>query len=68
MTLINMGSMGGVFLSQFITGWVIELFSSSAGAYPLGAYRTVFALQAGFVVVAWVVYLRAADPMNEERQ
>ena len=46
MTLLNIGTMGGVFLSQTVTGFVIDLFPAQDGAYPLDAYRAVFALQA----------------------
>jgi Major Facilitator Superfamily len=63
MTLLNIGTMVGVFLSQVITGAIINLFPVSAeGAYPLNAYRLVFALQAAFLVVAIVPYLSAHDP------
>ena len=63
-TLLNMGTMGGAFLSQAISGVAIDLFPSEAGAYPLAAYRLVFALQAGFVLVSCLAYLRARDPLQ----
>jgi MFS family permease len=65
MTLLNIGSIGGVFLSQTVSGVVIELFPSLNGAYPVDAYRAVFALQALFVLVSWVCYLGARDPLRD---
>ncbi len=62
MTILNMASMGGVFLSQTISGMVIELFPAVNGAYPLAAYRTVFALQGVFLVAVCAVYLGAREP------
>jgi MFS family permease len=64
MTLLNIGTMGGVFLSQTISGAVIEMFPAHDGAYPLDAYRMVFALQAVFVVLSCVFYLGARDPLR----
>jgi MFS family permease len=61
-TLLNMGSMGGTFLTQAVSGVVIDVFPSSHGVYPPEAYRRVFALQAGFLVTALIVYLAAPDP------
>jgi hypothetical protein len=66
MTLLNVGSMGGVFFAQAISGYAIELFGvGDGGAYPLDAYRLVFALQAAFVILAVAVYLRARDPLRD---
>jgi MFS family permease len=62
MTLMNIGTMGGVFLSQTISGAVIQLFPAAQGAYPIDAYRLVFAIQAGFVLLAWLSYLGAREP------
>jgi predicted MFS family arabinose efflux permease len=62
LSLLNVGSMGGVFLAQYVSGLVIDLFPSANGAYPIAAYRCVFALQAVFVVVAIGLYLGARDP------
>jgi MFS family permease len=66
MTLLNVGSMGGVFFVQAISGYAIELFGAgTGGAYPLDAYRLVFALQAIFVIGAVAVYATARDPLRE---
>ena len=60
-TLLNIGSMGGVFLSQTVSGAVINLFPAPGGVYPLDAYRVVFALQALFLLAACAVYLGVRD-------
>jgi MFS family permease len=52
MTLLNIGTMGGGFVVQFVSGAVIDMFPSEAGAYPLDAYRLVFGMQAAFIVIA----------------
>jgi len=65
MTLLNMGSMGGVFVTQSITGLAIDLFAPTNGVYPLASYRLVFALQAAFLVVAAALYLTARDPHGD---
>src|SRR5262249_10983094 len=41
-TVLNMGTMGGVFLAQTVSGLLIDLFPAVDGVYPLGAYRVVF--------------------------
>ena len=43
MTILNMATMGGAFLSQTVTGFVINQFPIENGAYALDAYRAVFA-------------------------
>ncbi|MEI8152804.1 MAG: MFS transporter [Hyphomicrobiales bacterium] len=55
-TLLNMGAMGGGFLVQFVSGGIINLFPTEAGAYSLDAYRVVFALQAGLVLIGVCSY------------
>lgn len=55
-TLLNIGTMGGGFLVQFVSGAIINLFPADAGTYPLAAYRVVFALQAILVGIGWVAY------------
>jgi MFS family permease len=65
LTVLNMGSMGGVFLAQAVSGFVIELFpTASDGSYELTAYRVVFALQAVFILLACLVYFGSRDPMQ----
>jgi hypothetical protein len=60
-TLLNVGSMGGVFLAQTVSGAIIDLFPADGGVYPLDAYRAVFGLQAAFLIVACIVYGGARD-------
>ena len=61
LTLFNMGTMGGVFLTQAVTGVVIDLFPAADGRYPLIAYRSVFLLQAVFLLTAMAAYLGARE-------
>jgi MFS family permease len=61
-TLLNLGTMGGVFVSQFASGVIIGMFPAVGGIYPLDAYRLIFALQAGLLLVAAIAYATAHDP------
>jgi MFS family permease len=60
-TLLNIGTMGGGFVVQFVSGAVINLFPAPDGVYPLAAYQVVFALQAAVLVAAGIVYLGSRD-------
>jgi MFS family permease len=60
-TLINIGTMGGGFLVQFVSGAVIALFPAPGGIYPLGAYQLVFGLQAALVLAGIVAYFGSRD-------
>ena len=63
LTVLNIGSMGGTFLVQTISGFVIGQFSPRAdGGYELAAYRLVFGLQACFIVLGLLAYLGSRDP------
>jgi MFS family permease len=63
LTVLNIGSMGGTFLAQTISGFVVGLFPTGPdGGYVLDAYRLVFALQAGFILLGWLAYLGSRDP------
>jgi len=62
LTLFNMGTMGGVFLTQAVSGVVIDLFPVDDGGYPLIAYRCIFSLQAAFVLVAMAAYVGSREP------
>jgi MFS family permease len=63
-TLLNMGTMAGVFFSQAVTGLVIDLFPATQGHYPLDAYRAVFALQGAFLLVSCLFYVGSRDPRS----
>jgi hypothetical protein len=68
LTWLNIGSMGGAFITQLVSGAIIDLFPASAdGGYPLSAYQTVFGLQAGVIVLALLAYRCAVDPTHEKR-
>jgi len=62
MTLLNIGFMGGGFVSQLISGYVINLFTSQAGVYPTAAYQAIFLLQGGFSLFGLVVYRGTREP------
>jgi hypothetical protein len=61
-TLLNMGTMGGGFVSQFVSGFVLELYPAQAGAYPLAGYRAIFLLQAGFAAIGLLFYRSTREP------
>ncbi|HEY7244887.1 MAG TPA: MFS transporter [Xanthobacteraceae bacterium] len=66
LTVFNMGIMGGTFLTQAISGFVIGLFPMDAdGSYDLAAYRAVFALQAAFIVLVSLMYFGSRDPLKK---
>ena len=60
LTLLNIGSMGGVFAQQALTGFVIGLYepsvSDSLRIYPAEAYRAVFGLIAVEIGFALMLY------------
>lgn len=65
LTLINMGTMSGAFVQQFVTGLAIETFGfrivDGARLYPPEAFRLVFGLIALQVALALVFYFRVPD-------
>jgi len=66
LTVFNMGTMGGTFLTQAISGLVIGLFPAAAdGSYELAAYRAVFALQAGLILLVSLIYFGSRDPLKK---
>jgi MFS family permease len=66
LTILNMGTMGGTFLVQAVSGFVIGLFpTTAAGGYDLAAYRWVFGLQAGFIALVSLIYCGSRDPLLE---
>lgn len=60
-TLMNIGTMGGVFVSQSITGFIIDLFPLASDGYALNAYRAVFAFQTGAILLASLAYSFSID-------
>jgi hypothetical protein len=67
MTLMNIGTMGGVFVCQTITGFIIDLFPTVNGGYAINAYRSVFGFQAGFILLACLIYFFSRDPRRNPR-
>ena len=55
-TLFNIGTIGGTFVVQLVSGALIDLFPAQNGVYPLDAYRLVFGVQAICILVACAVY------------
>ncbi len=65
LTVFNMGTMGGTFLAQAASGFLIGLFPVAAdGSYELAAYRAVFALQAGLILLGSLIYSGSRDPLK----
>lgn len=64
MTLMNMGTMGGGFLSQLLAGLLINLFESSGGQYPTDAYRAVFFAQSVLGLAGLLVYRAVREPLR----
>jgi MFS family permease len=62
-TLMNMGTMGGVFLLQTATGALVDAFGrSSEGGYPPAAYQAVFLVLAVALGGSLIPCARAIDP------
>jgi len=65
LTLLNLSTMGGVFIVQACTGAVVGLFDAPGGTYPVDAYRAAFLCIAIVLSVCVIVYWRAHDPARE---
>lgn len=62
-TLMNIGTMGGAFLSQSVTGMLIDLMGrSETGSYSPEGYHLVFAALASWLLLSLVFYFKAIDP------
>jgi len=62
-TLMNIGAIGGTFLSQSVTGLLIDFVGRSRdGHYPPEGYRAVFGALAVWLLLSLVFYARAIDP------
>ncbi|MFD2184952.1 MFS transporter [Rhodoplanes azumiensis] len=64
MTLMNMGTMGGGFLSQLLGGLLIHHFAPVAGRAPLDAYRAVFFAQFVFCLIGVLAYVKVRDRLR----
>lgn len=65
LTLLNLSTMGGVFIMQAATGAVVGLFDAPGGIYPVNAYRAAFACIAVVLAVCTLIYLRSHDPARD---
>ncbi len=63
-TLLNMATMGGGFVSQFVSGFIMELYPADRGSYPLVAYQTIFLFQAGFAAIGLSFYRSTHEPVQ----
>ena len=67
-TLMNMGTMGGVFLLQTGTGRLVDVFGTGQdGHYPPEAYQAVFLVLAVALGLSLIPYTRAVDPHPSRR-
>jgi hypothetical protein len=57
MTMFNIGTIGGAFVVQLVSGALIDLFPAQGGVYPLEAYRLVFGVQALGILAACAAYM-----------
>ena len=62
LTLMNLGTMGGVFVLQAVTGAVVGLFDAPDGTYPLAAYRAAFGLLAAVLSICALIYMASREP------
>ena len=66
LTLMNIGTMGGVFAQQALTGLLMESFGArivdGARVYPPEGYRAVFGLIALELALALILFSRTHDP------
>ena len=61
MTFQNMAAIGGIFVTQVATGWIIGAFASGDGPLPEIAYRSAFGFLAVMVLLALAVYAGVKD-------
>jgi hypothetical protein len=60
---MNIGTMGGAFLWQSVTGMLIDVMGRSAqGGYRPEGYTLVFGFLAGWLLISLIFYARAIDP------
>ena len=66
-TMLNLGTMSGVFAMQLLTGAIIGAFAPVAGpdgtpVRPLIAYQSAFVFLIAALLLAWLYYRTAPDP------
>lgn len=62
LSFINMGTMSGTFVTQWLTGLAVKQVADGAAVYSVAAFQVAFAIQAVLLAVATLVYLRAPEP------
>lgn len=62
LTLMNLGTMGGVFVLQAATGAVVGLFDAPDGVYPVEAYQAAFAFEAAVLAACTLIYMTSREP------
>ena len=60
-TVIGLAGIGGVFLMQFATGWLMELMANSDGSGSLAGYRVMFAAIAIILLISGSYYATVRD-------
>ncbi len=66
LSIMNIAAIGGVYVQQWLTGQVMDLFDpqivNGARIYPPEAFRWVFGLLAVEILLGVAIYSRARDP------
>lgn len=66
LSIMNIAAIGGVYVQQWLTGQVMDMFDpqmiDGVRTYPPEAFRWVFGLLAGEILLGLMVYSRARDP------
>jgi sugar phosphate permease len=57
-TTVNVANFLGVSVMQIVPGWILGAFPEVNGHPPEGAYRTMFAVLAGTLAIALLIFLR----------
>ncbi len=60
-TFLNMATIGGVFLQQAATGFLVGAVSGTADPRPIAAYQAVFLFIAACIALALLAYCKAPD-------
>lgn len=62
-TLMNVGTIGGAFLSQSVSGLLMDMVGrEQGGGYPPDGYRLIFGTLAAWMLLGLAFYARAIDP------
>jgi MFS family permease len=61
LTLANLFGFGGVGCLQVLSGWIMNRFETTGGAYSPAAYSMLFATVACLVLAATLIYLKTTE-------